>query len=89
MELVLYIQATNIKFLCRLILIAEKETVYSHFPTPLINRLEKHFVLMSSILEEWQMEVLDRLQNWIKAFSPIRFAEVLRITNYNNKPCFL
>ena len=61
-----------------MILIAEKETVYSQFPTPLINRLEKHFVLMSSILEDWQIEVLNQLQNWIKAFSPIRFAEVPR-----------
>lgn len=64
--------------LYRLILIAEKETVYSQFPTPLVNRLEKHFVLMSSILEEWQIEVLNQLQNWIIAFSPIRFAELLR-----------
>ena len=67
-------------FSCRLILIAEKETVYSQFPTPLINRLEKHFVLTSSILEEWQMEVLNQLHDWIKKFSPTRFAEATLTT---------
>ena len=56
-------------FICRLILIAEKDTVYDHFPTPLINRMEKHFVLTSSILENWQEEVLDEFERWIEKFS--------------------
>ncbi len=55
--------------LYRLILIAEKDTVYSKFPTPLINRLEKHFVLTSSILERWQDELLVVFQKWISDFS--------------------
>ena len=58
--------------LFRLILIAEKTTVYEEFPTPLINRLEKHFVLYSSVLEEWQTEVLHELEDWIKAFSDVK-----------------
>jgi hypothetical protein len=53
----------------RLILIAEKSTVYEKFPTPLINRLEKHFVLTSSILEDWQKTVLEEFQEWINKFS--------------------
>ena len=57
----------------RLILIAEAETVYNEFATPLINRLEKHFVLASSILEEWQIEVLNRLEAWINKFSSVRW----------------
>ena len=61
--------------MCRLILIAEKNTVYNQFPTPLINRLEKHFVLTSSILEEWQKEVLNEFQEWIEKFSLTRFVE--------------
>ncbi len=54
---------------CRLILIAEKSTVYEKFPTPLINRLEKHFVLTSSILEDWQEKVLRKFQEWISKAS--------------------
>ena len=53
----------------RLILIAEKDTVYEKFPTPLINRLEKHFVLTSSILEDWQEQVLKDFEEWIRDFS--------------------
>ena len=53
----------------RLILIAEKETVYKTFPTPLINRLEKHFVLTETILLDWQKEVLVQLNYWITQFS--------------------
>ena len=55
----------------RLIVIAEKKTVYEKFPTPLINRLEKHFVLTSSVLTEWQLDVLHHFQNWIHQFSSI------------------
>ncbi len=53
----------------RLILIAEKDTVYSKFPTPLINRLEKHFVLTSSVLEGWQKDLLNSFTKWIYEFS--------------------
>lgn len=53
----------------RLILIAEKDTVYDKFPTPLINRLEKHFVLTSSILMPWQEIVLSKFESWIRGFS--------------------
>ncbi len=56
----------------RLILIAEKDTVYEKFPTPLINRLEKHFVLTSSVLEEWQSNILEDFDTWIQDFSNTR-----------------
>jgi hypothetical protein len=56
----------------KLILIAEKTTVYNEFPTPLINRLEKHFVLYSSVLEDWQTDVLDQMEQWIEAFSRVQ-----------------
>ncbi len=53
----------------RLILIAEKDTVYDKFPTPLINRLEKHFVLTSSVLNEWQKIILKNIEKWVENFS--------------------
>ena len=55
--------------LLRLILIAEKDTVYEKFPTPLINRMEKHFVLTSSILDERQETMLKEFDDWIVKFS--------------------
>ena len=55
----------------RLILIAEKEEVYSRFPTPLINRLEKHIVDTSTVLNEEQKRVLAKLNEWIKNFNSV------------------
>ena len=54
-----------------MILIAEKETVYKDFPTPLINRLEKHFVVTSTILTGPQKEIVNRLIIWAKDFTTI------------------
>lgn len=61
----------------RLILIAEKETVYDKFPTPLINRLEKHFVRASSMLSDWQEDVLEKLMSWVKEFSSVRYLTLM------------
>jgi len=54
-----------------MILIAEKETVYKDFPTPLINRLEKHFVVTSTILTVTQKEIVSRLMEWAEDFTTI------------------
>lgn len=52
----------------RLILIAEKKKVYEEFPTALINRLEKHFVVTSTILSPEQLKVEAKLKEWIENF---------------------
>ena len=59
------------KLYFRMILIAEKETVYKDFPTPLINRLEKHFVVTSTILTKSQKEIMNRLMKWANDFTTI------------------
>ena len=56
--------------LYRLILIAEKQKVYDEFPTPLINRLEKHFVVTSTILTQEQLKLKEELTTWVNAFIP-------------------
>ena len=53
----------------RLVLIAEKNTVYENFPIPLISRLEKHYVVTSSVFNDWQNDVLVQLIKWITKFS--------------------
>ena len=58
--------------LFRLILIAEKKVVYSRFPTPLINRLEKHIVDTSTVLNNVQMEILNLLKSWIENFNCLK-----------------
>ena len=54
--------------LTRLVLIAEKEKVYKEFPTPLINRLEKHFVNAETVLKEWQRSVCKNVWKWVNSF---------------------
>ena len=53
----------------RLIVVAEKQTVYKKFPTPLINRLEKHFLTINTMLDERQQRLAKELEDWAKEFA--------------------
>ena len=55
----------------RLIVIAEKNVVYSKFPIPLINRLEKHYLVTSASLSSPQKLLVDKLQEWVTRFSHV------------------
>ena len=55
--------------LYRLIVVAEKDDVYQRFPIPLINRLEKHLLVMSTGLTESQARLAKELEGWVKLFS--------------------
>ncbi|XP_053385748.1 E3 ubiquitin-protein ligase RNF213-like [Mercenaria mercenaria] len=50
----------------KLIVVAEKETVYRKFPIPLINRLEKHCLSSSTLLSEGQKFLADELSMWVE-----------------------
>ena len=60
----------------RLILIAEKGKVYEEFPTPLINRLEKHFVVTSTVLNDVQKELLMELEAWAREYACIGLVSI-------------
>ncbi|XP_060597666.1 E3 ubiquitin-protein ligase rnf213-alpha-like [Ruditapes philippinarum] len=53
----------------RLIVVAEKQTVYEKFPIPLINRLEKHFLTISTMLSVENRKLVDRLKQWMEDFA--------------------
>ena len=55
--------------LYRLIVVAEKDVVYQRFPIPLINRLEKHLLVMSTGLTDHQARLVKELEKWVKHFS--------------------
>eukprot|EP00118_Oscarella_pearsei_P021368 m.239300 g.239300 ORF g.239300 m.239300 type:complete len:5831 (+) comp40181_c2_seq5:266-17758(+) len=55
----------------RLILIAERDVVYESFPIPLINRMEKHVLSMSSILTSQQQNIVEKLKKWVADFSRV------------------
>ncbi|XP_029913013.1 E3 ubiquitin-protein ligase rnf213-alpha-like [Myripristis murdjan] len=52
----------------RLIVIEEKEVVYKQFPIPLINRLEKHYLDIHTVLTAGQKTIVDELERWVKQF---------------------
>ncbi|XP_075850113.1 E3 ubiquitin-protein ligase RNF213 isoform X2 [Microcebus murinus] len=56
----------------RLIVIEEKEVVYTRFPIPLINRLEKHYLDLSTVLEKWQKSIVDELETWVAKFVHVK-----------------
>ena len=75
--LISFISSTNcFNFGFRLILIAEKDKVYEEFPTPLINRLEKHFVVTSTVLTDAQKELLKDLEAWAKEYACIGLVSI-------------
>ena len=55
----------------RLILVAEQTEVYDKFPIPLINRMEKHFLAMESVLSPEQQVIVDRVNEWAKLFASV------------------
>ena len=52
-------------------MIAEKDVVYNNFPIPLINRLEKHFLVTSTSLTPDQMELVGKLRIWANDFAEV------------------
>ncbi|CAG0886586.1 unnamed protein product [Cyprideis torosa] len=49
----------------RLVVVAEDKEVYEKFPVPLINRLEKHFLGMETMLTAEQAVIVDNLKQWV------------------------
>ncbi|KAL7850786.1 hypothetical protein SRHO_G00201350 [Serrasalmus rhombeus] len=52
----------------RLIVIEEKEVVYKQFPIPLINRLEKHYLDINTVLKNEQKQLVTELKKWVSQF---------------------
>ncbi|XP_067280905.1 E3 ubiquitin-protein ligase rnf213-alpha isoform X2 [Pseudorasbora parva] len=56
----------------RLIVIEEKDVVYKQFPIPLINRLEKHYLDINTVLKTEQKDLVDKLEQWVQCFISAR-----------------
>ena len=61
----------NVFFFFRLIVVAEKNVVYNSFPIPLINRLEKHFLVMSTSMTVQESELSRKLDGWADSFATV------------------
>ncbi|XP_042303497.1 LOW QUALITY PROTEIN: E3 ubiquitin-protein ligase RNF213, partial [Sceloporus undulatus] len=61
----------------RLVVIEEKEVVYKQFPIPLINRLEKHYLDINTVLDKWQRDIVEELKKWVSDFTAVETQKYL------------
>ncbi|XP_068920216.1 E3 ubiquitin-protein ligase RNF213 isoform X2 [Petaurus breviceps papuanus] len=73
----------------RLIVIEEKEVVYKQFPIPLINRLEKHYLDINTVLEKWQKNIVEELQTWVENFVNVNADQPFAKHNYSPSDVFI
>uniref|UniRef100_A0A8C8YXI2 E3 ubiquitin-protein ligase RNF213 n=1 Tax=Prolemur simus TaxID=1328070 RepID=A0A8C8YXI2_PROSS len=73
----------------RLIVIEEKEVVYRHFPIPLINRLEKHYLDLNTVLEKWQKNIVAELETWVAKFIHVKADPFLARHKYSPSDVFI
>ena len=73
----------------RLIVIADRNTVFDRFPPPLINRLEKHNLTFSTILIDDIIvkNIVDTLSKWVQKFVTINNNE--SSYKYSQDKCFI
>ncbi|XP_042198225.1 E3 ubiquitin-protein ligase rnf213-alpha isoform X2 [Callorhinchus milii] len=56
----------------KLIVIEEKEVVHKEFPIPLINRLEKHYLDINTVIDGGQKHLVKCLSRWVEDFATPR-----------------
>ena len=59
----------------RLIVVAEDNDVLDRFPIPLINRLEKHYLGMETILPDRYGDLVEELRQWAKVFCEVKIPQ--------------
>ncbi|XP_075712304.1 E3 ubiquitin-protein ligase RNF213 isoform X2 [Rhinoderma darwinii] len=69
----------------RLIVIEEKDVVYKDFPIPLINRLEKHYLDISTFLKKEDKAIVGELEAWVERFTSNRVNH-LWVKNHTYSP---
>ncbi|XP_052050777.1 E3 ubiquitin-protein ligase RNF213 isoform X2 [Apodemus sylvaticus] len=73
----------------RLIVIEEKDVVYKQFPVPLINRLEKHYLDMNTVLQGWQKGIVQELQQWAHDFADVKADQFIARHKYSPADVFI
>ena len=53
-------------------MIADKDMVYTSYPIPLINRLEKHFLVTSTSMSENERYLTCQLKQWAESFAVLK-----------------
>ncbi|XP_034566958.1 E3 ubiquitin-protein ligase rnf213-alpha [Notolabrus celidotus] len=69
----------------RLIVIEEREVVYKQFPIPLINRLEKHYLDIQTVLKSEQKRLVKELEKWVQLFVSVGSQHIAAAQTYKYK----
>lgn len=69
-----------------LIIIEEKDVVYTQFPTPLLSRLEKHCLDMNTILSWPQGDLKQDLERWVSDYVQIENPDLFRVWSHTHAP---
>ncbi|KAM7386926.1 hypothetical protein PAMA_009514 [Pampus argenteus] len=70
----------------RLIVIEEREVVYKQFPIPLINRLEKHYLDIHTVLKTDQKRIVRELERWVRLFVSVSSQHSAVAQTYKYQP---
>lgn len=70
----------------RLIVIEERDVVYKEFPIPLINRLEKHYLDINTVLTAEQKRMVGELEKWVALFVSFKSQVPHPAQKYKYKP---
>ncbi|XP_042525946.1 E3 ubiquitin-protein ligase RNF213 [Dipodomys spectabilis] len=73
----------------RLIVIEEKDVVYTQFPVPLINRLEKHYLDIRTMLEDRQRGIVQELAKWARDFAEVKTQQFTAGHRYRAEDVFV
>ncbi|TNN72678.1 E3 ubiquitin-protein ligase rnf213-alpha [Liparis tanakae] len=70
----------------RLIVIEEREVVYKQFPIPLINRLEKHYLDIQTVIKTEQKRMVEDLEQWLRLFVRVSSQHTAVAQTYDYQP---
>lgn len=73
----------------RLIVIEERDVVYKQFPIPLINRLEKHYLDIHTVLKTEQKRMVGELEKWVTRFVSINSQHTAQTYKYKPPDVFI
>ncbi|XP_006822899.2 E3 ubiquitin-protein ligase rnf213-alpha-like [Saccoglossus kowalevskii] len=74
----------------RLVVIAERDVVLQTYPIPLINRLEKHYIVVNNVLTTEELALVEQLRQWTDSFVTLRQQVITSKThNFTKSEAFI
>ncbi|KAM4802731.1 LOW QUALITY PROTEIN: E3 ubiquitin-protein ligase RNF213-like [Urocitellus parryii] len=71
------------------LIVNEEKNVVEQFPVPLINRLEKHYLDLSLVVQGWQKSIVQELMQWAEQFADVKAHQFLAGHKYSPADVFI